>query len=100
MLKTLQDVMPSWPGVDAGLRDQVRRAMTSVVLNLAEGCGKLSPRDRRRFFAIARGSLLEVSGGIDVAWALGGLTGEQARGYHESLLIIAKQLSSLIRSQG
>ena len=44
---------------DKHLRDQLHRAASSIVLNLAEGWGKTSPRDRCRFFDIAFGSLRE-----------------------------------------
>lgn len=47
-------------------RDQLDRASTSVVLNLAEGNGKRSNPDRCRFFDIARGSAVECAACLDV----------------------------------
>ena len=44
----------------AELRDQFERASLSIVLNLAEGSGKLTVKDRRRFYSIAMGSLRET----------------------------------------
>lgn len=41
------------------LFDQLLRASSSVALNLAEGSGKRTPQDQRRFYAIAFGSLRE-----------------------------------------
>ncbi|MEZ0312276.1 MAG: four helix bundle protein [Myxococcota bacterium] len=55
----------------AYLADQVRRAAASITLNFAEGCGKRSTRDRRRFFNHARGSAYEVTAVADVAVTLG-----------------------------
>ena len=46
--------------VKGGLRDQLDRASSSVVLNLAEGSAKHSRKDRVRFYQIAMGSLREV----------------------------------------
>jgi four helix bundle protein len=47
-------------------RDQLDRASTSVPLNIAEGNGKFSSKDRARFFQIAQGSALECAAALDV----------------------------------
>lgn len=49
------------------LKDQALRASSSVVLNLAEGSGKDSLADRRRFYQIAMGSTREVQSILDLA---------------------------------
>jgi four helix bundle protein len=41
------------------LNDQLLRASSSVALNIAEGSGKRTPREQRRFYGIALGSLRE-----------------------------------------
>ncbi|PYK58403.1 MAG: four helix bundle protein [Verrucomicrobia bacterium] len=43
----------------AAAKDQLDRASTSIPLNIAEGNGKFSAKDRARFFEMARGSALE-----------------------------------------
>jgi four helix bundle protein len=48
------------------VHDQLDRASTSIVLNLAEGNGKFTSPDRCRFFDIARGSALECAAALDV----------------------------------
>ena len=48
------------------VRSQLDRASTSVPLNIAEGNGKFSPRDRVRFLDIAQGSALECGACLDV----------------------------------
>src|SRR5215475_4083865 len=50
----------------AGAKDQLDRASTSIPLNIAEGNGKFSARDRSRFFEMARGSALECAACLDV----------------------------------
>ncbi len=42
-------------------RDQWLRAAQSIPLNIAEGNGKQSLKDKNRFFEIARGSALECA---------------------------------------
>lgn len=42
------------------LRDQLSRASLSIVLNVAEGSGKPTPKEQRRFYSIALGSLRET----------------------------------------
>lgn len=48
------------------LSDQLRRAAFSVPLNIAEGSGKNSARDRSRYHAIARGSAMECGAVLDI----------------------------------
>ena len=45
---------------------QLERASTSISLNIAEGNGKRSSKDRCRYFDTARGSALECAGCLDV----------------------------------
>jgi 23S rRNA-intervening sequence protein len=42
----------------SNLRDQLDRASLSIVLNTAEGAGRVSAADKARFYAMARGSAL------------------------------------------
>ncbi len=46
--------------VPVHFRDQLKRAGSSIVLNLAEGSTKPTEKDRRRFYAIALGSFRET----------------------------------------
>ncbi len=47
-----------FPRKYAALGDQIRRASLSISLNIAEGSGKTTGPDQRRFYAMARGSAM------------------------------------------
>ena len=47
-------------------REQLERAGDSIALNIAEGNGKFSQKDRARFFQIAHGSALECAACLDL----------------------------------
>ena len=49
------------------LKDQLDRAAASIVLNLAEGSGRRTRADQKRFFSIAFGSLRECQAILDLA---------------------------------
>ena len=55
-------------------KDQLLRASQAVPLNIAEGNGKATEGDRRRFFEIARGSALECAAVQDVLEVCGALS--------------------------
>ena len=48
------------------LRNQLTRASSSIVLNLAEGSGRKQTNDRKHFFQIAYGSLKECEAILDL----------------------------------
>ena len=52
---------------DYGLRDQLRRAAVSVMLNIAEGFARKTSREFMQFLVIAHGSAAEVQAGLYVA---------------------------------
>ena len=49
------------------LCDQVRRAAISVKLNLSEGSSRSSENERKRYFEISRGSLVELNAALETA---------------------------------
>lgn len=71
-----REVLHALPPGCGFLADQLRRAAASTALNFAEGCGKETRRDRRRFFMAARGSAYEVAAVLDVGERLGVVASE------------------------
>jgi len=61
------------------MADQARRAAASVPLNIAEGRGRSSQKDRNRFYDFAIGSLYELAAAMDILSALGEVSEPQSR---------------------
>jgi four helix bundle protein len=78
---------------------QIRRAALSVHLNIAEGCSRKSAAERKRFFEIARGSVIEIDAAIGVAYKLTYATLEQLQPLGEKIIKTFKILSGMIGSQ-
>jgi four helix bundle protein len=49
---------------------QIRSAALSVHLNIAEGSSRKSDAERKRYFEIARGSVIEIDTAIEMAYKL------------------------------
>ena len=88
------------PSVNRVLRDQFERASLSVILNLAEGCGRVSRRQRRYHFGVARGSATECAALTDVL-RLRRLTPASECFRARSLAVLCVQmLTMLVESMG
>ena len=91
------DVAKGLKGMDRHARDQLLRASQSIPLNIAEGNGKGTNADRRRFFEIARGSALECASIQDCLQACDGLTADQNVQGKTMLVRIVSMLTKLAR---
>ena len=78
--------------------NQLDRASTSIVLNIAEGNGKFTSPDRCKHFDIARGSSLECAACLDIAISKELATIEETSAGKEMLLSIVSMLVGLIKS--
>ena len=81
-----------------GITSQLRRAMSSVPTNLAEGCGRGSDKDFSRFVQIAMGSASEAEYLILLSGDLNYLRKEATEKYIELLNEIKKMLVALIKT--
>jgi four helix bundle protein len=84
----------------AAAKDHLDRAATSIPLNIAEGNGKFSKRDRARFFDIARGSALEAAASLDVPVSRKLASKAQVVPAKEQLIQIVNMLMGLLKGLG
>jgi len=61
------------------LSQQIKRAAVSVRLNLAEGSSRRTSLERKRFYEIARGSLIEVDAAFEVCVELNYLNKDELK---------------------
>ena len=92
------EVIEALPRGRSHLADQLTRASTSIVLNLAEGAGKHSKPDKRRYYLTARGSATECSALLDVCFRLKLLDETGCRQGKDMLVRIVSMLIKLAQS--
>jgi len=88
VLKTVQDY---------SLKDQLRRAVLSVMLNLAEGSAIKLDREFSRFIQLSLGSINEVVACLDVLAFTDQINPERLQRLYQESESIAKQLGGLFK---
>lgn len=81
-----------------GLCDQLRRAVMSIPINIAEGFGRFSAKEKAHFIQIAFGSINEVMCELELAFDEGYINKEQLTTMESMILSVKKQLATLHRS--
>jgi four helix bundle protein len=84
--------------LDLTTQDQLRRASFSIVLNLAEGSGRFSKKDRRNFFIISRSSLFEVIAILDVLKDEKAIAGEKFNFFYDRAEELSKIIFTMIKN--
>lgn len=72
LVRSVYQMLGAFPKEEQyALCDQLRRAVTSVPSNIAEGMSRVSTKEQAHFLDIAYGSLMEVLCQINLAYDLG-----------------------------
>lgn len=82
---------------DRRTEDQLRRASYSIMLNIAEGSGRFTNPDMRKFYIIARGSAFECLSICDLLRSTGQIEEELFISFYNQLEEISKMLFGMIR---
>ncbi len=79
----------------ASQRDQLFRASDSIVLNIAEGAGRLARADKRRHYGYALGSAMECGAALALLHARGALRVEAYEIRRAMIIRVIQMLSRL-----
>jgi four helix bundle protein len=80
-----------------GLTSQIRRCSISVPSNIAEGCGRNTPKDTIRFLYIARGSLYELETQLFLSSDLGFIKKSELDDVLEHVVVCKKLINGFIK---
>jgi len=80
------------------LADQLRRASTSILLNLAEGAGEYASREKARFYRLAKRSATECAAVVEVFRRLQLIDEDAHRGARATLLRLVSMLVRLVQA--
>lgn len=81
-----------------GLMSQIRRSSVSIPANIAEGFGRRSKKEFKRFLNISMGSLFELQTELEVSYNLGFLEKDHFDKLYEDTREIERMMSSFISS--
>ena len=94
--KTIYQTTSKLPYSEQGiLVDQLRRAANSIPSNIAEGSGRLSPKQFIHFLSISYGSLMEMFNHLILAHDLGYISDKELAEIRIKTSEIAKMIKSL-----
>lgn len=83
---------------DFGLRDQIRRASVSVMVNIAEGFERAGRAEFHQFLVVAKASCAEVRSHLYVALDIGYITEDVFRGLSDMTVEVGKIIGGLRRT--
>jgi four helix bundle protein len=86
------------PSLDLYIKDQWKRANLDIILNLAEGTGRMTNTDKKHFLTIARGSVFESVAILETVKELSLIDDGLFKEYYDSYEQISKMLLGMIRS--
>src|SRR5687768_11181145 len=83
---------------DLSTKSQLRRASMSIALNIAEGSGRNSKKDKRKYYIISRGSVFECVAILEILMEEGWLKQPQYLELYTKAEELSKMLYSMIKS--
>ena len=78
------------------LVSQIRRAAISVCSNIAEGASRTSPKEKKRFYEVVRGSIVEIDTQLEIAISLNYYSKNSDHPVEKYMVSIFRILSKMI----
>ncbi len=99
LITKIYNITRSYPKEELfGITSQLRRASISVASNIAEGSSRKSNIERKRFFEVARSSLVEIDTQIEISSVLNYVSAEQTENLNEILNKLFAKITRLIQN--
>lgn len=99
LVAEIYKITRDWPKEELfALSSQIKRAVISIVLNIAEGSGKGSKKDFARFLSTSIGSVFEVRACLHIALTLSYIEGNRMRAINEKIDELFFKISTLRKS--
>lgn len=86
------------PCRDYAFRDQIQRAVVSIMNNIAEGYERKGNKEFCKFLYIAKGSSAEVRSMLYLAFDLGYISKDKFDDFYSKSLEISRMLSNFIKT--
>ncbi len=83
---------------DDYINQQWKRATISIMLNLAEGTGRISVSEKKHFYTVSRSSVFECVAIMDVLHGLNQIEKDKYDEFYESYEKLSKMLLGLFRN--
>ena len=98
MVKDLYNATSKFPRDEMfGMTSQIRRAVASIPTNIAEGCGRGSDADFRRFIQIGFGSANEIEYLVFLSYELKYIPENEFLEYNDKIIEVKKMLAGMIK---
>jgi four helix bundle protein len=97
LVDTVDRIIEEMPAGRAHIKDQLDRAATSIVLNIAEGAGEFSLNEKQRFYRIAKRSATEVAAVLDIVQRRKAVAADS---YSSTRSLLIEVVSMLVRLAG
>lgn len=93
-----ESIIDNLPRGKSSLSQQLYRAAASIPLNIAEGAGEFAPKEKARFYRIARRSATESAAILDVCLTLALVERDLFQQARKLLLRVVSMLVRLVKN--